>query len=216
MTGRPPHLSPLRLLAGLVVPLVAYVIIRALTGSSIGALAITDAVPSAWLLFVGIARRRVDPIAVLSATTVMIALAAYALTGGDPLAIKLRRGAVTGTLGIAGLASVALGRPLLLLVAENVAKLNPDRPEMAARLADHDRRRVITMLTAIIAATFAIDGASQIVLALTVPTSSFVADSTGARIAVLGTGAVITIQYLRTKKRLNQGPRHRAPAERDQ
>ncbi len=216
MTGRPPHLSPLRLLAGLVVPLVAYLIIRALTGSSVGALAITDAVPSAWLLVVGIAHRRVDPIAVLSATTVMIALAAYALTGGDPLAIKLRRGAVTGTIGIAGLASVALGRPLLLLVAENVAKLNPDRPEMVARLAQPDRRRVVTMLTAIIAATFAIDGASQIVLALTVPTSSFVADSTGARIAVLGTGAVITIQYLRDqKKRLDQG-RHRARAERDQ
>ena len=216
MTGRPPHLSPVRLLAGLVVPLVAYLIIRAFTGSSIVALAITDAVPSAWLLAVGIARRRVDPIAVLSATTVMIALAAYALTGGDPLAIKLRRGAVTGTIGIAGLASVALGRPLLLLVAENVAKLNPDHPEMAARLAQPDRRRAVTTLTAIVAATFAIDGASQIVLALTAPTPSFVADSTAARIAVLGTGAVITIEYLRNQtKRLGRGPRPPAHAERD-
>jgi hypothetical protein len=184
---------------------VAYLIIRALTGSSVGALAITDAVPSAWLLAVGIARRRVDPIAVLSATTVMLALAAYALTGGDPLAIKLRRGAITGTLGVAGLASVALGRPLLLLVAENVAKLNPDRPELAARLAQPDRRRVVTILTAIIAATFALDGAGQIALALTVPTAHFVADSTAVRIVVLGTGAVLTIQYLRSqKKRLDQ------------
>ena len=216
MTGRPPHLSPLRLLAGLVVPLVAYLIIRAFTGSSVGALAIADAVPSAWLLIVGIARRRVDPIAVLSATTVMIALAAYALTGGDPLAIKLRRGTVTGAIGIAGLASVALGRPLLLLVAENVAKLNADHPEIAARLADPDRRPMVTILTAIIATTFAIDGASQIVLALTVPTASFVADSTGARIAVLGTGAVATIQYLRNKKkRLDRGARPPAHAKRD-
>jgi hypothetical protein len=206
LNRRPPQLSPPRLLAGLVLPLVAYVIIRALTGSSIGALAITDAVPSAWLLVVGIARRRVDPVAVLSATTVVIALAAYALTGGDPLAIKLRRGVVTGTIGIAGLASVALGRPLLLLVAENVAKLNPDHPEMAARLAQPNRRRMITILTAIIAATFAIDGASQIALALTVPTASFVADSTAARIAVLGTGAVLTIQHLRNqKKHLDRG-----------
>lgn len=216
MTRRPPHLSPLGLVAGLVVPFVAYLIIRALTGSSVGALAITDAVPSAWLLVVGIVRRRVDPIAVLSATTVMIALAAYVLTGGDPLAIKLRRGAVTGTIGMAGLASVALGRPLLLLVAENVAKLNPDRPEMAARLAEPHRRRAVTILTAIIAATFAIDGAAQIVLALTVPTASFVADSTAARIAVLGTGAVLTIHYLRNQtKRLDRGPRPPARAQRD-
>ncbi len=216
MNRRPPQLSPLRLLAGLVLPLVAYLMIRALTGSSVGALAITDAVPSAWLVVVGIARRRVDPVAVLSATTVMIAFAAYVLTGGDPLAIKLRRGAVTGTVGIAGLASVALGRPLLLLVAENVAKLNPDRPELAARLAQPERRRTVRILTAIIAATLAIDGASQIALALTVPTASFVADSTAARIAVLGTGAVVTIQYLRNqKKRLDRGSRTSAHAERD-
>ncbi len=214
--NRPPHLSPLRLLAGLLVPLVAYLVIRALTGSSVGALAITDAVPSIWLIWVGITRRRVDPIAVLSATTVMLALVAYAVTGGDPLAIKLRRGAVTGTIGIAALASVALGRPLLLLVAENVAKLNPDRPEIAARLAQPARRRMVTILTALIGATFAIDGASQIALALTVPTTSFVADSTGARIAVLGTGAVVTIQYLRRqRKRLDREPRSHTPAERD-
>ncbi len=63
----------------------------------------------------------------MSTLTVATALAAYALTGGDPLALKLRRGAVTGTLGIAALASVALSRPLLLMVAEHTAKLNPER-----------------------------------------------------------------------------------------
>ena len=46
MNGRPPQLSPLRLLVGLVLPWIAYVIIRAISGSSVGALAITDAVPS--------------------------------------------------------------------------------------------------------------------------------------------------------------------------
>ncbi len=217
MNLRPPRVSPIRLMIGVALPLVAYLIIRKLTGSSVGALAITDAVPSSWLLVVGIARRRVDPIAVISATTVMIALAAYALTGGDPLAIELRRGAVTGTIGIIGLASIALGRPLLLLVAENGAKLNPDRPELAARLADPGRRRGLTILTAIIAATFAIDGASQIVLALTVPTRNFVPDSTGARIAVLGTGTVLTIQYLRLQKqRPDRGPRPADHAEHEE
>lgn len=197
MSGRPPQLSPVRLLAGLVVPLVAYLIIRALTGSSVGALIITDAVPSAWLLAVGIARRRLDPLAVLSALTVTVALAAYVLSGGDPLAIKLRHGAVTGTIGLAGLGSVALGRPLLLMLAENLAKLNP---EAAARLAQPDRRRAVTILTAIIATTFLIDGATQITLALTVPTADFVADSTAARITVMGSGAVFAFQYFRAQK----------------
>jgi hypothetical protein len=200
VNGRPPRLSPPRLVVGLVIPWAAYLIVRSLTGSSVGALAITDAVPATWVLVVGIARRRVEPIAVHSAATVFIALAAYAITGGDPVAIKLRRGAVTGAIGVAALGSIAFGRPLLLLVAQSAAKLSPERPELAARLAEPHRQRMLRNLTAIIGATFAIDGASQIILALTVPTGMFVADSTGARIAVLGTGAVITFQYLRNQK----------------
>jgi hypothetical protein len=206
VNDRPPRLSPPRLIAGLVLPWLAYLAVRALTDSSIVALAITDAVPASWLLVVGVARRRIEPVAVLSAATVLIALAAYAITGGDPVAIKLRRGAVTGAIGAAALISVALGRPLLLLVAQNAAKLNPDRPELAARLAEPRRRRMLTMLTVIIGTTFAIDGASQIALALTVPTGSFVADSTAARIAVLGSGAVITIQYFRDQRKRLEGP----------
>ena len=198
MSGRPPQLSPVRLLAGIALPWIAYLIIRQLIGSSVAALAITDAVPSTWLLAVGVARRRVDPIAIFSAATVLLALLAYALTGGNPLAIKLRRGAVTGTIGVAALASVALGRPLLLAMVEALSKANPD---VARRLAEPARRRALAVLTMLIGATFAIDGASQIALALTVPTNMFVADSTAARIAVMGTGLALTIQYLRNQKK---------------
>ena len=201
MSERPPQLSPLRLAAGLVLPLVAYLLIRTAIGSTTGALAITDAIPATWLLVAAVARRRVNPIAVVSMVTVAIALAACALTGGDPLALKLRRGAVTGTLGLTALGSVALGRPLLLLVAEHIAKLNPERRlEIEARLAAPDRRRAVSILTAIIGLTFTIDGASQITLALTVPTGMFVADSTAARIVVLGTGLTVTACYLRYQK----------------
>jgi hypothetical protein len=198
-------------LAGLVLPLAAYLLIRAATGSAMGALAITEAIPATWLLVVGMTRRRLDPIAVMATVTVAIALAAYALTGGDPLTLKLRRGAVTGALGTVALASVALGRPLLLLVAEHIAKVNPERrPEIDARLADPDRRRAISILTAIIGLTLAVDGASQIALALTVPTGMFVPDSTAARIVVLGSGLIVTIRYLRHQKE-RRDRRHQAP-----
>jgi hypothetical protein len=200
VNGRPPRLSPVQLFAGLILPLAAYTAIRVAIGSATGALAITEGVTAAWLLLVAIVRRRIDPVAVLSTVTVGIALATYAISGGDPLALKLRRGAVTGTIGIALLASIAVGRPLLILVIERVAKLNPQRrPEMEAKLADPRRRRALTILTGIVGATFTLDGATQIALALTVPTGSFVADSTATRIAVLGIGAVLTASYLRRR-----------------
>jgi len=198
VNGRPPQLSPARLLAGLVLPLAAYTAIRVAIGSATGALAITEGATAAWLLAVAVARRRVDPVAVLSTVTVGIALAVFALSGGDPLALKLRRGAVTGTIGIALLATVAIGRPLLIVLVERVARLNPQRrSEIEARLADPRRRRALSTLTAIVGATLSLDGATQIALALIVPTGSFVADSTAARIAVLGIGAVLTVSYLR-------------------
>ena len=200
MNGRPPRLSPVRLFAGLILPLAAYTAIRVAIGSATGALAITEGVTAAWLLLVAIVWRRIEPVAVLSTVTVGIALAAYAISGGDPLALKLRRGAVTGTIGIALLASIAVGRPFLILVIERVAKLNPQRrPEIEAKLADPRRRRALTILTGIVGATFTLDGATQIALALTVPTRSFVADSTATRIAVLGIGAVLTASYLRRR-----------------
>ena len=197
MNHRPPELSPRRLVAGLVLPLAAYLILRAVLGSATGALAITEAVPAAVLLVGAIVRRKVNPVAVLSVLTVALAFAAYALTGGDPLALKLRRGIVTGTVGISALASVAVGRPLLLVAVEHMAELNP---EIEARLADPARRRSLALLTAIIGLTFTIDGASQIALALTVPTGAFVADSTAARILVLGTGIVVTATFIRRLK----------------
>src|SRR6185312_3149929 len=179
VNGRPPQLSPARLLAGLVLPLAAYTAIRVAIGSATGALAITEGATAAWLLAVAVARRRVDPVAVLSTVTVGIALAVFALSGGDPLALKLRRGAVTGTIGIALLATVAIGRPLLIVLVERVARLNPQRrSEIEARLADPRRRRALSTLTAIVGATLSLDGATQIALALIVPTGSFVADST--------------------------------------
>lgn len=196
MNGRPPQLSPPRLLVVLLLPLATYLLIRAFVHSPARALALSEVVPTGWLLLVGLTQRRLDRGALVSALTVALALAAYAFTGGNPLAIELRRGAVTGSLGLAALVSVAFRRPLLLLVAEHAAKLNPDQQP----LIDRQRRRALDILTAIIGLTFALDGATQAGLALTVPTGSFPADSTAARILVLGGGLLATVWYFRHQK----------------
>ena len=213
MNQRPPRLSPRRLAAGLLLPLASYLLIRALVGSSTAALLVITAIPGIWLLGLWIASRRLDPIGVVTLVTTVSALVVFALTHGDPLALKLRRGVVTGPIGIAALMSVALRRPLLLLLAEQTAKGNPD---LQARLANPSRRRFVTVLTAIVGLFLAIDGLSQIVLALTVPAGSFLADSTGVRIAVIGVGAIATAWYIRYQNKRIDGPRPRSsPAKRD-
>jgi hypothetical protein len=210
---RPPRLSPHRLAAGLLLPLAGYLVIRALVGSSTTALLVITAIPAIWLLGLWVVRGRLDPIGVITLTTTVIALAAFALTHGDPLALKLRRGIVTGPIGIGALLSVALRQPLLLLLAEQTAKANPD---LEARLTNPARRQFLTVLTAIVGLFLATDGVSQIVLALTVPTGSFVADSTAVRIAVLGAGVIVTAWYIRDQNKQMNSPRPRSsPAKRE-
>ena len=207
MNGLPPKPSPRRLLVMLLLPLVAYLLIRAFVGSP-RALALSEAIPTGWLLLIGVTQRRLDRGALVSALTVAVALAAYAFTGGDPLAMELRRGAVTGSLGIAILVSIAIRRPLLLLVAEHAAKMNPEQqPVIEARLAEPQRRRALSILTAIIGLTLTLDGATQTGLAFTVPTGSFAADSTAARVIVLGSGLVTAVWYFRYQKQQRENGR---------
>ena len=196
-----PNLNSYRLLAALLMPLALYFVLRLMIGSATDALALTEAIPAAWLLVVGIVRRRLDPVAIVSTVTVAIALAAYAATGGDPIALKLRHGAVTGVLGMAALASVALGRPALLMVAQRRAELDSvRRPEIEAKLAEPQRRRALTTMTLLIGLILAIDGVVQIALALTVPTGAFVADSTAGHIMVFVPGAAVLVWYFRHQK----------------
>ena len=213
MNPRPPRSSPRRLMAGLLLPLAGYLLIRALVGSSTTALLVITALPAIWLLGLWIVRRRLEPIGVVTLVATVIALAVFALMHGDPLALELRRGVVTGPIGIAALLSVVLRRPLLLLLAEQTARGNPD---LEVRLADPARRRFVTVLTAIVGLFLALDGLSQIVLALTVSTGSFVADSTAVRIAVIGVGVIVTAWYIRGQNPQVNSPRPRSsPASRE-
>lgn len=199
MSSRPVRLAPHRLLAALFLPLALYVGLRLATGSATEALALTEAVPAAWLLVVAIARRQIDPIGILSTVTVAIALAAYALTDDDPLALKLRHGAVTGILGIALLASLAFGRPVLVLIVERRARLELDerRAEIESRLSTPVYRRALVVMTLLTGLALTIDGIVQTTLALCLDTSTFVAASTLAHVIVLGGGVACVFWYFR-------------------
>ncbi len=201
MTRRPAQLAPQWLLAALLAPLVLYLVLRYLTGSPIEALALTEVIPALWLVAVAIARRRFDAIGIVSTASVAIALAIYGLSGGDPVALKLRHGVVTGAVGTIALTSLALGRPLLLVVAQRRADLDVGhREEINAKLAQPDRRRALVVLTLLLGLFFTLDGVVQIVLAFAVSTDAFVPDSTAAHLVVLGSGVAVMAWYFQRQK----------------
>lgn len=199
--SRPSPRPPQWLVLALLVPLGLYALFRYLTGSPVEALALTEVIPAAWLVAVAIVRRHFDAIGVISTMSVALALTIYGLTGGDPVALKLRHGVVTGAVGVIALASLALGRPLLLVLVQRRAAIDPvHRSEIEAKLAQPDRRRALIVLTLLLGAFFTLDGVVQIVLAFAVSTDAFVADSAAAHAIVLGGGVAMMVWYFQRQK----------------
>jgi hypothetical protein len=189
-------------LAAVVVPLVAYLVFRQLLGAGTPALAIACAIPIAWMAAVGVARRRLEPVALLAVVLYLAALAVGVLTGGGSLALKLRDAVLTGALGFVCLGSLAVGRPLLVCAMPVFGRLRPEARERMAAACDPERvRHVLTVATGILGVTMALDCASQVVMALTLPTTAFPAATGVTRPAILAAGAAALLLYARSAGR---------------
>ncbi len=207
-----PAVRRLTLVAGIVLPVTAYVVLKAATHNTTDALAVTETIPIVWVLAGGLLRRRVSPIAVIAAVVVGSALVITAVTGGSALPLKLRRASVTGPLGIACLVSVAIRRPLLPALVELVASSVP--PRAAARV-DGLRRAIAenraSVLTAIVGITLLADAVAQVTLALTVSTTVFIGTSRLARIVLSAAGLAACGLYLSWADRRSALPDRGAP-----
>ncbi|HEX4011676.1 MAG TPA: hypothetical protein VHX62_16765 [Solirubrobacteraceae bacterium] len=234
MTGRDRR----RLIAGLALPLVAFLVLRRALGNATGALAITDAIPVVWIIAVGVWRRELAGVAVLSAVIFAIALGLTITFGDSSLPLELRRSVFPGALGLACLISIAIGRPLLAVAAARAAAAaGGDRgPASAgtgdrgaagasahrpgARIPDPDRlnapgsQRVLRTLTAMIGVALVADAAAQVVLALTVSTATFAEVARVASYVIIGGGLAVCALYLRAaRSRLADQGQREPPAD---
>ncbi|HTX08245.1 MAG TPA: VC0807 family protein [Solirubrobacteraceae bacterium] len=187
-----------RLIAGLALPIIAFVVLLEIIGNATGALAITDGIPVLWALAFAIWRRRIEPITLIPVAVFTLALVLTIAFGGSPLPLELRRSWFPGTVGLACLISLAVHRPLLVLAA---AKLSAAHPEQAGNgglgLEAPERRRLLTVLTAIVGVTGTADAAAQIALALTVSTATFGVVARIASYAIIASGLAVGALYVR-------------------
>jgi hypothetical protein len=169
----------------------AYVALSQTLHDDLAALAITEAIPIAWLLAAGARKRRVDPIVLAAAAVLAIAVAVSLAASGSTLPLKLRRSVITGTLGLACIGSILLGRPLLPSGLERMTRGWPGGSRIARALRGHASPRESTVITAIIGTTLLADAVAQAGLAFGVTTAVFLGASRIARICIfaLGLGA---------------------------
>lgn len=198
----------LKLVAGLLVPLTAFVILEQALGDPTAALALSDAIPLAWVLAIGIWQRRLERIVLVPVCVFAVALALSIAFGQSSLPLELRRTVFPGTLGLACLISIALQRPLLTVAAERLTRIRSQQTDLEAKLDAPDARRTMTVLTAIVGVACLADAVAQVVLALTVSTSTFAVIARIVSYAIIGTGLVTCALYVRLRRdSFSQRPR---------
>jgi hypothetical protein len=155
--------------------------------SDLIALAISSAIPALFTLGTYLIRRRVNVIGLIGVAGFAIGLAVSALTGGSELAFKLQEPILIGAIGLIFLGSVAIGRPLFLLVHRMM-----NRAGRAAPLNDRHRAGV---LSSILGATLLVHGIAITILALTLPTGTFLALSRPVGLPILAIGLGVLFWY---------------------
>jgi hypothetical protein len=199
-----PVRQTLRLGLGVIVPVAAYLILSSAFHSSLTALAVTEAIPLVWVLAIGLRRHRVDPMALALAVVLAVAVVVSLAAGGTVLPLKLRRAVITGSLGIACLASVAVRRPLLPAAVDWFVRVWPRAERLARILGAGAVRRAPVALTLIIGLTLLADATAQVALSLSVSTAAFLGTSRLARIAIFATGIAACVLYMRHRHRPGQ------------
>ncbi|MBV9338880.1 MAG: hypothetical protein JO243_23575 [Solirubrobacterales bacterium] len=190
--------APLIEVAGIVLPLVAYLVLKQIAGNDTLALAVAEAIPCVWIVAMMARTKKFQPIPLVPLIVFGIALLITLLSGGSTLPLKLRRGFLTGGIGIACLVSLAIRRPLLEVLLPFFVRLRRIPERQARLLIDTDvGQRLLVGITALIGIVCTVDATLQVVLAFTVSTSTFLVASKIARYPLIAIGMFVGWIYAR-------------------
>ncbi|MBV8457217.1 MAG: hypothetical protein JO122_11450 [Acetobacteraceae bacterium] len=155
-------------------PLLVYFASRPYVATDTTALAGAWSVPLAWTLGASIWRRRLDLLGLAGVFVYGVALSVSVFFGAGALPLKLHRAVIAGAVGVACIISVAIGRPLFLVLAQRSARLAAGAlPEAGAAIAHSRTAATLKFLTLIIGIACLANAALQTTLALVLSTAQF-------------------------------------------
>jgi len=176
------------LISGLA-PVLSYFVVRPQVDNDVAALAIAWFIPVLWTLISSLWRRRLNVLGMVGVATYGLTFGFSIFTSAGSLPLKLHHAVVGGLVGLVFLGSVALGRPVLLIIARRVADNSRQQASINRGLEGPGVRQSMTRLTQYIGVVALIDATLQAVLALSLPTSTFLVATTVVHIVVVA-GAV--------------------------
>jgi hypothetical protein len=182
-------------------PVLCYFLVRPHVADDVTALAVAWLIPVLWMLISSLWRRRFNVLGIPGVVAYGIALSFSIFTSSGSLPLKLHHAVVAGLVGLVFLGSVAVGRPILLIVARRVAHNSSRQAAINRRLEGRGVRQTMTRLTQYIGVVALVDAMLQADLALSLPTSSYVVATSIVHMTVV-VGAValaLVVMWLRLR-----------------
>jgi hypothetical protein len=175
------------------IPFCLYLVLEHIGLSSLNALAISGAIPVVHTIALGISQRKLNWIGIISAIGFLVEYVSALWLGGNTLFLKINDLLLTGPLGAVLLISALAGKPLLLLVGRLVAS---DQSAPTGRPSDPASRKHVTRVTAGLGLLLIAHAALGIVLAVILPTTTFLVVSKILTWSLLAI-AILVIRFLR-------------------
>jgi len=191
-------------MANMIGPWLGYEYLHRRGWTEMHALMAVTVIPLSWGLTTLIAKRKWDPIAVVSAVGMGISLAVCALAS-DVRALQVRDSYVTLMVGLIFLGSVVIGRPVLVWFAR-VQTPEDQREAMALKLEHEEVRHTFKVLTIGWGLVSVAEFAVKLWMIEVYPIETVLAASPWVMNGMIGLAVVWTLWYSARRRRLKPIP----------
>ena len=204
---KPRTLVP-QLAAGGVAPFLVYQLAHHNGMADAPSLALATVVPAMWVIGNFAWRRRIEVIPGIALFGIVIGLIAVVAFHGNELALKMRESLISGALGLTFLVSLVVSeRPFIYHLGKAMASSQGDsaRADFETLWGEERARQVVRVLTALWGAGLFGEAVLRAILALTVPTGTFLAMAPVIGWVIIGSLMWFTVTYIRSSRRRAEG-----------
>jgi hypothetical protein len=192
-----------QLLAGGVAPFAVYQLAHHSGLSDASSLATATIVPALWVVGNWAWRRRLDVIPGLALIGITVGLIGVVALHGSEIVLKMRESLITGVFGIVFLTSLLVSdRPIIYHLGRAIAsgQGGGSRADFETLWGEENARRVIRRLTLVWGIALTGEAVLRTILALTVPTGTFLALAPVIGWVIIGSMMWFTVSYIRNSR----------------
>lgn len=200
---KPRTLLP-QLAAGGLAPFLVYQLAHHRGMADAPSLALATVVPALWVIGNFAWRRRVEVIPGIALFGIVIGLIAVVAFHGNEMALKMRESLISGTLGLTFLISLAVSeRPFIYHLGKAMASSQGGgaKADFETLWGEERARRVVHVLTALWGAGLFGEAILRAILAVALPTGTFLALAPVVGWVIIGSLMWFTVTYIRNSRR---------------